>query len=291
MDLANKHQLKAWNGDEGVAWAEAAGLDDEEGRNTKLSRQLIATAAIGMSDHVLDVGCGAGETTLLAARHASAGHVAGIDLSAPMLEQARLAATAASLGNVTFQQADAQVHPFAKGTFDAAISMYGVMFFADPVAAFANIGRALRAGGRLTFVCPQQPEQCAWYVIPVAALLAVPPQPHDVIARYPGARPVMFSLSDAARLDEVLTKAGFTAVSVKPTRVPHAFGRTAAEAADTFLASGPTRYIVEQDDELTWDEAHARLETALRAYELADGVLLPGAQWLVSACWTGESAA
>ncbi|MGI5289030.1 hypothetical protein ACQEVF_37590 [Nonomuraea polychroma] len=150
-------------------------------------------------------------------------------------------------------------------------------------AAFANIGRALRPGGRLAFVCPQPPEDCAWYVVPVAALLGIDPRPHAVVTAYPGTPPAMFSLSDPLRIAQVLTEAGFTGVAVEPLHVPARFGDTVAEAAGAFLASGPTRYIVEQDDDLTWEEARARLVAALEPYAGAGGVLLPGAQWLVSA--------
>ncbi|RVX42644.1 ubiquinone/menaquinone biosynthesis C-methylase UbiE [Nonomuraea polychroma] len=284
MTIENTDQSAAWNGAEGAAWASAAPeRDAEEGPEAELCERLLEAAGIGRRDRVLDIGCGTGATSRRAARRAAEGRVVGADLSAPMLSQARLAATAAGLGNVTFEQADAQAHPFPAAAFDAAISQYGVMFFADPVAAFANIGRALRPGGRLAFVCPQPPEDCAWYVVPVAALLGIDPRPHAVVTAYPGTPPAMFSLSDPLRIAQVLTEAGFTGVAVEPLRVPGRFGDTVAEAADAFLASGPSRYIVEQDDDLTWEEARARLTAALEPYAGAGGVLMPGAQWLVSA--------
>ncbi|MCK2221940.1 class I SAM-dependent methyltransferase [Actinomadura sp. ATCC 31491] len=282
MDVVNHDQFQAWNGAEGAAWAKPPKQGENRG-STETCQRLIAIAGIGPEDRVLDIGCGTGTTTLLAARQATDGSAVGVDLSAPMLRQARLAATAAGIGNAVFEQADAQIHPFPDGAFDVAISMYGVMFFADPVAAFANIGRALRPGGRLAAVCPQPPEECAWYVIPVAALLGVPPAPREVVARYPGDRPAMFSLSDPARLRDVLVRAGFADASVEPARVPLNFGRTADEAAEALLASGPARYLVEQDELLSWGEAQARLEAALKPYESSAGVLLPGAQWLVTA--------
>ncbi|MGP3913217.1 class I SAM-dependent methyltransferase [Nonomuraea sp. 10N515B] len=102
---------------------------------------------------MLDVGCGTGQTTRLAARTAPHGHALGVDLSEPMLARARATAIAEGITNLRFEQGDAQVHPFPEGGFDVAISRGGIMFFADPVAAFANIGRALRPSGRLAFVC------------------------------------------------------------------------------------------------------------------------------------------
>ncbi|MDH2425988.1 class I SAM-dependent methyltransferase [Sphaerisporangium sp. TRM90804] len=284
--VRNSEQFNAWNGAEGSVWAGRPSAEHDV--DVLLAGRLLEAAGIGARDRVLDIGCGTGQTTRMAARLTSEGHVAGVDLSEPMLEQARLDALAAGLGDIVFEQADAQVHRFAEGSFDVAVSRYGVMFFAEPVAAFANIGRALRPGGRLAFVCPQPPEDCAWYVVPVAALLGLPPR--DAVSAYPGPAPAMFSLSDPAHADEVLTRAGFTDVSVEPAHLAHHFGWTAAEAADTFLASGPSRYIVEQDGELSWEEARTRLTTALEPYAGPAGVLLPGAQWLVSAVWPAGAA-
>ncbi|WP_233510636.1 class I SAM-dependent methyltransferase [Actinomadura craniellae] len=283
--MLNTEQFEAWNGAEGAAWA-AKVQDTGDGPEAELHRLLLAAARVGGRDRVLDVGCGTGDLSALAARRAPDGHVLGIDLSAPMLSRARRAAAGAGLGNVAFEQADAQTCALPEDGFDAAVSMYGVMFFADPVAALTNIGRALRPGGRLAFVCPQPPADCAWYVIPVAALLDVPPQ--AAVDAYPGPEPAMFSLSDRARLGRVLAGAGFGDVSIEPVHVPHLFGRTPAQAADGFLASGPTRYIVEQDAGLTRERAHTKLTAVLEAYAGPGGVLLPGGQWLVGAVWPGE---
>ncbi|GAA3969880.1 methyltransferase domain-containing protein [Actinomadura viridis] len=281
MTIENRAQFEAWNGAEGAAWA--AKPMPEADHDADLHRLLLDAARVTERDRVLEIGCGAGDLTRQVARRAPAGQVTGADLSGPMLDRARRDAAAAGIGNVVFEQADVQVHPFPAGGFDTAVSKYGVMFFADPVAAFTNIRAALRPGGRLAFVCPQPPEDCGWYVIPVAALLGVPPRPRAVVDAYPGPAPAMFSLSDRDRLGEVLAAAGLIDVSVAPVHLPLRFGQDAAEAAGVFLASGPTRYIVEQADGLSWEEARTRLTTALTSYTRPQGVLLPGAQWLVSA--------
>ncbi|WP_211310524.1 class I SAM-dependent methyltransferase [Thermasporomyces composti] len=227
-------------------------------------------------------GCGTGGTTRLAACRARNGHVTGIDLSAPMLDEARRATRAAGLDNIAFEHADAQTRAFPPGGFDAAISRNGVMFFSDPVAAFANVRRALRPRGRLAFSCPQRPEDCEWYVVPVAALLGIPPVGRSVVDAYPGPAPAMFSLADPAHVTALLTRAGFTDVSIDSVEIAQHFGHTVDEAAEAFLGSGPTRYIVEQDAELTYREAHARLTAALGPYATPGGVLLPARYWLVS---------
>ncbi|MBY3599426.1 class I SAM-dependent methyltransferase, partial [Rhizobium bangladeshense] len=103
--------------------------------------QLRDAANVGTADRVLDIGCGAGQTTREAARAATRGQAVGVDSSAEMLEIARRRSAAEGLRNAAFEQGDAEVHAFPAASFDLCISRFGVMFFADPAAAFANIGR------------------------------------------------------------------------------------------------------------------------------------------------------
>ena len=121
-------------------------------------------AAIGVrpADRVLDIGCGTGQTTREAARAAASGSALGIDISAARLARARRLARADGLANISFVQADAQSHRFAPGCFDLAISRFGTMFFADPVAAFTSIGRALRPGARLVQLVWQHRDHQEW---------------------------------------------------------------------------------------------------------------------------------
>ena len=132
--------------------------------------RLRAATGIAPGDHVLDIGCGAGQSTRDAARAAAPGHVLGVDVSAPMLERARRLTIAEQLDNVTYEYGDAQVHPFAPGHYDVAISRFGTMFFADPRAAFSNIARALRASGRLVLLVWQSPRRNEWAMAIDAAL-------------------------------------------------------------------------------------------------------------------------
>ena len=123
--------------------------DDE----VRLHDQVLRRAyGLQPHEHVVDIGCGLGQTTREAARMAQAGSAFGVDISAPAIERARELARAQGIRNVTFERADAQVHRFPQGRFDLAISRFGTMFFADPVAAFANVGRALRPDGRLVMM-------------------------------------------------------------------------------------------------------------------------------------------
>jgi SAM-dependent methyltransferase len=272
--IVNTQQAEAWNGHEGAHWAENA--DRYDAMAEGINAPLFAAASIGEHDRVLDVGCGTGRITRLAARRAARGEVIGIDLSAPMLERARAVAAEEGLANVTFEQGDAQVHPFPPGGHDVAVSRGGVMFFTDHVAAFANIGRALRPGGRLVFVGPRPGGPDGDHARAFAALgpLMRGPSP---------AQRGMASLTDAARIREVLAGAGFEDVSVEPAEVPVVWGRNADDAVEFYLATGPVRFNLADVDTATLDRVRDEVRSALRAHETPEGVRLRGAVWVVTA--------
>ncbi|SBT38011.1 class I SAM-dependent methyltransferase [Micromonospora auratinigra] len=138
--VSNRHQEQAWNGYEGRHWADHQARYDAI--NSGFNQVLLDPVRPG--DRVLDVGCGTGQLTRLAARRSATGHALGVDLSAPMLDRAVASAADEGVHNVGFVRADAQVRPFPADAFDVLLSRFGVMFFADPVAAFANLRRALR---------------------------------------------------------------------------------------------------------------------------------------------------
>ncbi|MEU3609750.1 class I SAM-dependent methyltransferase [Streptomyces sp. NPDC035033] len=275
--IVNTAQEQAWNGPEGVHWARHQ--DRWNAVNEGFDEPLLAAAGIAGAHRVLDVGCGAGRTTRLAALRAPRGHALGLDLSAPMLAEARARAAREGVGNVAFVRGDAQTHPLDEGAFDAAISRYGVMFFADPEAAFGNIGRALRPGGRLAFVCPSDPAGNGWATA-MASLRGILPVGD---APRPG-EPGMFSLAEPDRVRAVLTAAGFTGVMLDETRAYGTWGRDAADAADFLLATGPGRHLMDQVDGATRDRARTALTGHLRDHETPDGtVRLPSTAWLVTA--------
>src|SRR5437763_10585741 len=202
-EIANVDQAANWDGPDGEYWAAHQELFDVSIQPHHA--RLMAAAAIVPGERVLDGGCGNGLSSRDAARAAGAGgSVLAVDLSGPMLARARQSAEAEGLTTIRFEQGDAQVHRFAPGAFDVAISRFGVMFFADPVAAFTNIGSALRPGGRLAMLVWQPLAANEWMTamrdaLAVGRELPVPP---------PGA-PGPFGLADTDFASTVLKSAGF----------------------------------------------------------------------------------
>ncbi|HET6861008.1 MAG TPA: methyltransferase domain-containing protein [Streptomyces sp.] len=274
--VANTDQAHAWNGYEGTQWARNHNRLDAV--NDAFNEPLLGAAAIGTRDHVLDVGCGAGRTTRLAARRAAEGRATGLDLSAPMLERARESARDEETSNASFIQGDAQSHPFAPDAFDVAISRYGLMFFADPVAAFSNIAGALRPGGRLAFVCPAEADGNEWLQALVALRGILPVGEFGA----PGS-PGMFSLADPERTVRILSDAGFEASEAVRVHADGVWGRDAEDAADFLLGSGPGRHLLEQVGPQEQRLARRTLTGALRPHERGDAVLLRSSSWLVTA--------
>ncbi|MEU9115294.1 class I SAM-dependent methyltransferase [Streptomyces sp. NPDC048483] len=272
----NTAQETAWNGYEGTHWAR--NQDRWDAVNAGFNEALFAAAAIGARDHVLDVGCGAGCTTRLAGRRAAGGRAMGLDLSGPMLERARASTAQERLANVTFEQGDAQTHPLPTAGFDVVISRFGVMFFADPVAAFGNLRRALRPGGRMAFVCGAGPEGNEWLQAVTALRTYLPVGDFGV----PGT-PGMFSLADPERIREVLSAAGFTDITANRATGYGTWGRDAGDAAALLLDSGPGRHLTGQVAPEVQDRARTALTDALRGHEDGDGVRLRGTGWLVTA--------
>ncbi|TXS55680.1 class I SAM-dependent methyltransferase [Streptomyces sp. t39] len=276
MRIVNTEQAQAWNGYEGTHWARQQDRWDEI--NDGFTGPLLDAARIGPGDAVLDIGCGAGATTRAAARRAVDGRVTGVDLSGPMLERARASARAESLDNTTFEHGDAQVHPLAERGFDVAISRYGVMFFADPVAAFANIRSGLRPGGRAAFVVAADGADNEW-------LRALGALGSDFPLGGFGATggPGMFSLADPARIEEVLVAAGFAQVQVTRTEAVGRWGHDAQDAAGFLMETGPARHRLSLLGDAEGIRARRALVDVLLPAERPGGVLLRSTSWLVTA--------
>jgi ubiquinone/menaquinone biosynthesis C-methylase UbiE len=271
----NADQIALWDGPAGERRARQPRRSDEQVRLH--NERLRAAAAVGHRERVLDVGCGTGQSTRDAARAAAAGSALGVDLSARMLDQARRLSTEEGLGNVTFEQADAQVHRFPPERFDVAISRFGAMFFDGPVAAFANIGRALRPAARLAAMVWQTRELNEWAVAFRQALAGDP-----VLPALP-ATGHAFALGDPGHVRGILDAAGFTAVSLTDVNEPLYCGEN-VEAAAELVCSLPTMIdILAPLDAAETARAMDRLRTTLSAHDTGEGVWFGSRAWIITA--------
>jgi SAM-dependent methyltransferase len=279
--MANQEQIDYWNADAGQRWVEAQQrLDRQLGRVTEA---LFKTAAIKPGAKVLDVGCGCGETTVIAGKRVGAwGKVLGVDVSEPMLARAGERVAEAGLKWVSLERADAQTHPFPAAAFDLAISRFGVMFFEDAAAAFANIRAALKPGGRFVFACWRPLAENPWMTVPlmlVKDLVELPPPPA------PG-EPGPFALGDRDRLRSSLEKGGFTdiALTAFDTQLNDAESGDLESAVDFYFQIGPLSRILKEADENTRQRVRDALLDGLKPYHTPEGIVLDAAAWIVETC-------
>ncbi len=275
---ANAAQIDNWNDAVGRTWVMLHQRLDRQLQ--PIGRAAMAKAGFAPGRQVLDVGCGCGETSFEIAYKVAPGDVLAADISATLLDIAREDAGARAIDGVTFVLADAQVEAFAAQAFDVVFSRFGVMFFEDPAAAFANIRRALKPGGRLAFCCWREPAQNRWLSLPMQAAghLLPPLPPFDPIAPGP------FALADAERTRAILTGAGFIDIAIEPVDLVTG-GDNLEDSVFLSLRVGLLGSALRQagaDDELK-AKVQATLRDALAAY-VEDGVVkLPAAGWIVSA--------
>ncbi len=233
---------------------------------------------IQFRDHVLDIGCGTGQTTRQAARTAQAGSALGVDISAHAIERAREITRAEGLGNVTFERADAQDHHFPLERFDLAVSRFGTMFFDDPGAAFTNIRRALRPTGRLVMTVWQAHERNEWDVAIHQSLDAA-----EAPIALPSRGPDPFSFADPSAVTEILEAAGFADVTFTDVHEPVYYGPDVASALDWVRGFTSTINALKRLDTAAVDRALGRLRKALAAHTSDDGVWFDSRAWIVTA--------
>ncbi|PZQ56693.1 MAG: methyltransferase domain-containing protein [Novosphingobium pentaromativorans] len=280
--MAEAYKVSDWSGANGAHWvSNQVRLD---AMLDVFGTEALAAAAPREGERVLDIGCGAGASSFaLAAKVGASGHVLGVDISAPLLERARLIApTGAPLA---FELADAGEAALPHAAFDLLFSRFGVMFFADPTAAFTHMRKALKPGGRLAFVCWRGATENDWVRLPMGAIKGMIP---DVPPSDPEA-PGPFSFGDQARIERILAAAGFTDIAVLPFDhdIPFGHGNTREAALDDAVAMafevGPlSRALADQPQEIRARAAIAvRKAFAQRPGENA--VMIDGAAWIVTA--------
>ena len=273
---ANAAQLEYWNAAAGATWARYH--DDLDRQIAPLGCAALDALAPAPGERVLDVGCGCGQTTLdIAGRVGRAGAVLGIDISAPMLAVARNRAQPPGGGGIEYREADAQVADLGRGRFDAAYSRFGIMFFADPVAAFGNLRQALRPGGRLGFVCWRPLAENPWMGEPLeAARPFLPPLP----PADPGA-PGPFAFADDRRIRSILDAAGFTGIGTRAFDARIGAGDLEATLA-LALRVGPLGAALRENPSCK-DVLAAPVRAVLARYVTPLGVRMPASVWIVTA--------
>lgn len=282
MTEKNADQVANWNGEGGGRWvANQARLDAMAAVFGQAALEAVAPAT---GERVLDVGCGAGASSLaLAARVGAQGHVLGVDISAALIGRAR--ALAPVDAPVRFEVADASSVELPEGAFDIVFSRFGVMFFDDPARAFAHLRQALRPGGRIAFVCWRGATENEWVRLPMAALQGIVA---PIAAPDPEA-PGPFSFADRDRVTGILAAAGFTDIALALFDAAVSFGeggtRDAAldDAVKMTLEVGPlARVLVDQPDDIR-ARASAAVRAAFAGCPGERSVVLAGAAWIVTA--------
>lgn len=277
--MANEDQAKFWTEQGGPVWLANEAL--LEGSAERFGVRALEAADITAGERVIDIGCGTGRTTVdIARRVGDAGHVLGLDISPLLLGRAQEHAKAAGTTNATFTAGDAQTHPLADENADLVFSRFGVMFFEDPVAAFANLRSGLRPGGRLAFVCWKDAPSNAWMSVPVMAAASVlgPPDPP------PPDAPGPFRFGEPELVRSILGDAGFGEISVDDFSTTMDTPVQGADERLSFvLRMGPIGAKYAEADDVTQKRALEAILDAAAAYESDGAYRLPAATWIVTA--------
>lgn len=269
----NREQIEYWNGDAGNTWVEAQ--DRLDAMLAPISAALLERAAVTAGERVVDVGCGCGDTSIELARRGA--HVWGIDISEPML--ARANERGSGIKNLAFSHKDAATADFTPD-HTLLFSRFGVMFFADPPAAFQNMRSALAADGRLAFVCWQAPRENPWVAIAGRAVQPFLPEPEvEPDPKAPGP----FAFADADYVRGILDAAGYGAIELEPFRTTLHLADSLDDAIAFQGKVGPlSRALADLEGQQRADALAAARE-ALAGHVTDSGLDLGAACWIVTA--------
>jgi ubiquinone/menaquinone biosynthesis C-methylase UbiE len=274
----NADQVAYWNGPAGRRWMERQ--DTQDILLAPISDLAINRAQVAEGEHVLDIGCGCGATSIeLAQRVGPTGRVIGMDISAPMLGRARERAPADQ--PLEFVLADATVHAFEPGRGDLLFSRFGVMFFAEPVLSFANMRKGLRSGGRVAFACWREPRENPWMMIGLQETYKHVPRLPELGPEDPGP----FAFANEEKVRRILSEAGFSSIAMEACDVSLdvAFGRGLEAAVNSALEVGPVSRALEgQPPEMMKTVANA-IRTAYAPLAKGNSIPLGASVWIVTA--------
>jgi SAM-dependent methyltransferase len=278
--MANREMAELWNGPAGDAWVRAP--ERYDAMLADLGRLALDAAGLREGERVLDVGCGSGQLAFEAAeRVGPGGQVVGVDVSAPLVALARRRAADAGLDRVRFAEGDVQEHDFTGEAYDSVLSRFGVMFFDDPVAAFANLRAATAPGGRLAFVAWQAAPLNEWVMTAVAALV-----PHVGVPDLPppGA-PGPFAFGDADHLRSLLVDSGWDDVRIEGVTTTLLVGgaRTLDDAIAYYEQDLLGHLMLAKAEPAQRRAALAALREAASSRMSPEGLRLGAAVWLVTA--------
>jgi SAM-dependent methyltransferase len=279
MTKANEAQFAFW---EDLAPGWLASENHTELVSASFGVAAMDRLALRAGEHVLDIGCGAGSTTLALAKIVGpTGGAVGVDISPAMVHAAQQQAATAGIGHATFVAADAQVDALGDSVFDAAYSRFGVMFFADPALAFANIRTSLRSGGTLAFACWANVFANEWMFVPGAAVVAVT----GALPAMPAAgEPGPFSLEDPKRVEALLSAAGFTQIEITPREEAIVIPRAEIESLVALSSRvGPVREALRTADTATATAIEHAVRNALVERVEHDELRLGASAIIVSA--------
>jgi len=274
----NADQIAYWNGPGGQRWAARQAAQDV--LLAPVLRLLIDRAKAKPGERILDVGCGCGGTSVaLAQQVAPSGFVLGVDISAPMLTYARQIAPQGL--PLEFVLADATVHPFDPGTFDVLVSRFGVMFFAEPAVSFANMRRALRPDGRVTFACWREPRENPWLMTALQAVYKHVPKPPSPEPDEPGP----FAFASEERVTRILREAGYKDIAMErcDLSLDIAIGQGLEAAVRSALEIGPASRALEGHPPEVFEAAKASVRELLAPLMHGDSLPLGGSIWIVTA--------
>ena len=279
MEDKNVKQKEFWSGAGGDVWVNKQ--KEMDIMLNPLGQRAIDKLDLSDNKRILDIGCGCGATTLEIAKMIPEGKIIGVDISEPMLNQARKDALEMSLSNAEFVVQDVQTDEISKDLFDIAFSRFGVMFFEDSYEAFKNINKALKIGGQLSFVCWQEPLLNPWQSLSIQVIKQFIDLPAP-----PPKSPGPFAFEDKSYIEDILDRSNFKEINIDDNQeeIIMFSGKSLKEASEDYLTINPvvTEMLKNSPKELK-EEILEALIIKFSDFHEDHGLVFPSATWIVTA--------